>query len=238
MWRTRSAARLRPRQARRSPSAVSTGQATACSASADAGPNGNNRAEGGMLPNSGWGFSADIADIVFVAHTSSRIRGLQYREIGSFSQRAHRRHHRRPGRFALGDGMRAWDSMETSPADRCLKSAPRLHVQYRVSPGCDAPAAATAHRSDPHRRARLLHRGRRHADIGEIVVLALVAEFLSGKSALDDAKRLKSPPKALVEGDTKVRSFSAAELTPTGKSTRPPGTLSRTAMSSATRTGL
>src|SRR5262249_18188670 len=74
--RTRSAARLRPRQARRSPSAVSTGPATAWSASADAGPNGNSRAEGGMLPNSGWGFSADIADIVFVAHTSSRIRGL------------------------------------------------------------------------------------------------------------------------------------------------------------------
>jgi hypothetical protein len=30
---------------------------------------------------------------------------------------AHRRHLRRPGRFALGDGMRAWDSMETF-ADR------------------------------------------------------------------------------------------------------------------------
>ena len=34
-----------------------------------------------MLPNSRWGFSADITDIVVVAHTSSRIRGLLYRGI-------------------------------------------------------------------------------------------------------------------------------------------------------------
>src|SRR5271165_2710871 len=48
----------------------------------------------------------------------------------------------------------------------------------------------------------------------------------------------KVRPSRSLNGMPKVRNSSAAEPTPTGKSTRPPEILSRTAMSSATRTGL
>ncbi|HKM71132.1 MAG TPA: hypothetical protein VJX94_13945 [Stellaceae bacterium] len=61
-----------------------------------------------------------------------------------------------------------------------------------------------AHRGHPDRRAGFLHRGRRHADIGEIVVFALVAERLSSEAALDDPQRLEGPPEPFVERDAEA----------------------------------
>jgi len=59
--------------------------------SADTGPNGDNEAEGGMLSTSRWGFSADVADTVLAARTSTGRKGLGYRVIGSFSVARDRR---------------------------------------------------------------------------------------------------------------------------------------------------
>src|SRR6516162_1730647 len=59
-----------------------------------------------------------------------------------------------------------------------------------------------AHRGHPDRRPRLLHRCRRHTHIGEVVIFAFVAEFLSGKAALDDPERFEGPPEPRSEEHT------------------------------------
>src|SRR6516165_4809095 len=64
-----------------------------------------------------------------------------------------------------------------------------------------------AHRSHPDRRAGLLHRGCRHPDITEVVVLAFVGELLPGEAALDDPKRLKGPAEPLVERNAESAEF-------------------------------
>src|SRR6516225_8251290 len=67
--------------------------------------------------------------------------------------------------------------------------------------------ALVAHRGHPDRRPWLLHRGRRHAHIEELVVFAFVAEFLTRKAALDDPQRLKGPPEPFVERDPEGAEF-------------------------------
>jgi len=44
-------------------------------------------------------------------------------------------------------------------------------------------------------------------DIRKLVIFALVAEFLSGKAALDDPQPLKGPPEPFVEWDAKDAEF-------------------------------
>src|SRR5215831_17241074 len=68
-----------------------------------------------------------------------------------------------------------------------------------VAPPRGAPEALLAHRRDPDRRSGLLHGRRRHAHIGEVVIFAVMAEFLARKASLDDGQPFEHAAEALAE---------------------------------------
>src|SRR6516225_716223 len=77
-----------------------------------------------------------------------------------------------------------------------------------IAAPCGPGDALVAHRGHPDRRTRFLHRGCRHSHTGELVIFALVTEFLSGEAALDDSERLEGPPEPFVEGDAESAEFA------------------------------
>src|SRR6516225_997825 len=76
-----------------------------------------------------------------------------------------------------------------------------------VAAPCGPGNALVPHRGHPDRRTWFLNRGCRHPHIGELVILALVTEFLSREAALDDPERFEGPSEPFAERDAESAEF-------------------------------